>query len=74
MIKKELQQMPKLKATPYMMRLAEEDKATIEKHWGHTYSHYKRLGYTRCCVKNGIFKIGNLFYGTNAYGRKFTYL
>ena len=61
MIKKELQQMPKLTATPYMMRLAEEDKATIEKHWGHTYSHYKRLGYTRCCVKNGILKLAIFF-------------
>lgn len=61
MIKKELQQMPKLKATPYMMRLATEDKPTIEKSWGHTHFHYKRLGYTRCCVKNGILKLAIFF-------------
>lgn len=61
MIKKELQQMPKLKATPYMMRLANEDKPTTSKHWGHTYTNYKRLGYTRCCVKDGILKLAIFF-------------
>lgn len=61
MIKKELQQMPKLKATPYMMRLANEDKPTQIKSWGHTHSQYKRLGYTRCCVKNGILKLAIFF-------------
>lgn len=61
MIKKELQRMPKLKATPYMMRLAAEDKPTKEKYWEHIYSHYKRLGYTRCCVKNDILKLAIFF-------------
>lgn len=61
MKKKELQRMPKLKATPHMMRLANEDKPTQIKSWGHTYTNYKRLGYTRCCVKDGILKLAIFF-------------
>lgn len=53
--------MPKLKATPHMMRLASEDKPTTTNSWGHTYSQYKRLGYTRCCIKNGILKLAIFF-------------
>lgn len=61
MIKKELLQMPKLKATAYMMRLVAEDKPVVTKSYGYTYTKYKRLGYTRCCVKNGIFKLAIFF-------------
>ncbi len=61
MIKKELQQMPKLKATPHMMRLASEDKPTKITYWGKTNIQYRRLGYTRCCVKNGILKLAIFF-------------
>lgn len=62
MIKKELQQMPKLKATPYMMRLAMEDKPkTIRSYFGYNRTGYDRWGYTRCCTKNGILKVAVFF-------------
>lgn len=44
-----------------MMRLAAEDKPVVKKVCGYTHTEYKRLGYTRCCIKNGILKLAIFF-------------
>lgn len=61
MRKKELTAMPILKVTPYMKRMAMEDVPKTEKRYGRTYKEYKRGGYTRCCIKDGILKVA-IFY------------
>ena len=61
MRKKELTAMPLLKVTPYMKRMAMEDVPKTEIRYGRTYKEYKRGGYTRCCIKDGILKLA-IFY------------
>ena len=63
-LKKELLKMPKLKATPYMLRRAKEDKPTGETNRYCYYEKYKNWLYLRCCVKKGILKVS--FYLTEA--------
>lgn len=68
MIKKELLKMPKLKATPYMLRRAKMDKPkdNVSKYYHNKkYNHWL---YLRCCVKKGILKASFFLTETMRYG------
>ncbi len=60
MIKKELTSMPKLKATPNMMRMAAKDIPIKMKHYPYD-AEYKTNIYIRCCTKNNLLKISIFF-------------
>ena len=61
MIKKELLKMPKLKATPYMLRRAKMDKPKNDKAKYYYHQKYNHWLYLRCCVKKGILKASFFF-------------
>lgn len=68
MIKKELRKMPKLKATPYMLRRAKEDKPKFESNRYCYCDKYKFWLYMRCCTKKGILKASFFLTETMRYG------
>ena len=68
MIKKELLKMPKLRATPYMLRRAKEDKPSGETNRYCYYDKYKNWLYLRCCVKKGILKVSFFLTEAMRYG------
>jgi len=60
--KKQLLEMPKLKVTPsmYRMAMADKPKITVHSNWyGNKYEtrEHNTAVYLRCCVKNGILKL-----------------
>ena len=62
MNKKQLLEMPKLKVTPsmYRMAMADKPKITVHSNWyGNKYEtrEHNTAVYLRCCVKNGILKL-----------------
>ena len=68
MIKKELLKMPKLKATPYMLRRAKEDKPKFESNRYCYCDKYKFWLYMRCCTKKGILKASFFLTEAMRYG------
>ena len=68
MIKKELLKMPKLKATPYMLRRAKMDKPKDNVSQYYHNKKYNHWLYLRCCVKKGILKASFFLTETMRYG------
>ncbi len=64
MIKKELLKMPKLRATPYMLRKAKADKPKDVR-----VNKYTNWSYLRCCTKKGILKVSFFYDRGNAVRR-----
>lgn len=63
MIKKELLKMPKLRATPYMLRRAKADKPKDVR-----VNKYTNWSYLRCCTKKGILKVSFFMTEAMRYG------
>ena len=63
MIKKELLKMPKLRATPYMLRRAKTDKPKDVR-----VNKYTNWSYLRCCTKKGILKVSFFMTEAMRYG------
>lgn len=68
MIKKELLKMPKLKATPYMLRRAKMDKPKDNVYQYYHHKKYNHWLYLRCSVKKGILKASFFLTETMRYG------
>lgn len=68
MIKKELRKMPKLKATPYMLRRAKDDKPKFESNRYCYCDKYNFWLYMRCCTKKGILKASFFLTEAMRYG------
>ena len=68
MIKKELLKMPKLKATPYMLRRAKMDKPKNDSPKYYYHQKYNHWLYLRCCVKKGILKASFFLTETMRFG------
>ena len=63
MIKKELLKMPKLRATPYMLRRAKADKPKDVR-----VNKYTNWSYLRCCTKKGVLKVSFFMTEAMRYG------
>ena len=63
MIKKELLKMPKLRATPYMLRRAKADKPKDVR-----VNKYTNWSYLRCYTKKGILKVSFFMTEAMRYG------
>ena len=63
MIKKELLKIPKLRATPYMLRRAKADKPKDVR-----VNKYTNWSYLRCCTKKGILKVSFFLTEAMRYG------